>query len=66
MLAVVDEDPEIARAQDGGRPAVSTSESLGWAAATMVGTFYGQARGTAPLRRGFKIGRIKIRLTEEH
>ena len=66
VLAVVDEDPEITRAQDGGRPAVSASESLGRAAATMVETFYGQARGTDSLRRGFKIGRIKIRPTEEH
>jgi MinD-like ATPase involved in chromosome partitioning or flagellar assembly len=66
VLAVVDEDPEITRAQDGGRPAVSASESLGRAAATLVETFYGQARGTDSLRRGFKIGRIKIRPTEEH
>jgi septum formation inhibitor-activating ATPase MinD len=64
VLAVVDEDIEIARAQDGGRPAVSASESLGRAAATLVETFYGSAHGAEPLRGGFKIGRIKIRPSE--
>jgi MinD-like ATPase involved in chromosome partitioning or flagellar assembly len=66
VLAVVDDDIEIARAQDGGRPAASASESLGRAAVTLVETFYGNARGAESLKRGFKIGRIKIRPTEEH
>ena len=65
ILAVVDEDPEIPRAQDGTRPAVSASDSLGKAAATLVETFYGQAHGDKPLRGGFKIGRIKIRPSTE-
>lgn len=64
VLAVVDEDPEITRAQDGGRPAVNASQTLGKAAATLVEAFYGGARGAEPLRRGFKIGRIKIRPAE--
>ncbi len=63
VLAVVDYDPGIARAQDDGRPAASASESLGRAAATLVETFYGSAHGAEPLRGGFKIGRVKIRRT---
>jgi hypothetical protein len=65
VLAVVDEDPEITRAQDGSRPAVNASDSLGKAAATLVEAFYNQARGPESLRRGFKIGRIKIRPSTE-
>lgn len=65
VLAVVDEDPEITRAQDGSRPAVSASDSLGKAAATLVESFYRQARGAESLRPGFKIGRIKIRPSTE-
>lgn len=65
VLAVVDEDPEITRAQDGSRPAVNASDSLGKAAATLVESFYNQARGAESLRRGFKIGRIKIRPSTE-
>ncbi len=65
IQAVVDEDPEITRAQDSGRPAASASDTLGKAAATLVDSFYGSARGTESLRRGFKIGRIKIRPSTE-
>jgi MinD-like ATPase involved in chromosome partitioning or flagellar assembly len=61
VLAVVDEDPEITRAQDSSHPACSASESLGRAAATLVETFYGQTRGPETLRRGFRLGRIRIR-----
>ncbi|MBM3151909.1 MAG: hypothetical protein FJZ96_06870 [Chloroflexi bacterium] len=61
VLAVVDYDPNIARAQDDSRPAASASESLGRAAATLVETFYGSARGAEPLRGGIKIGPVKIR-----
>ena len=64
VVASVDYDPAIPRAQDDGRPAASVSDSLGRAAATLVDTFYGSARGAEPLRRGFKIGRVKIRATE--
>ena len=63
VLAVVDYDPNIARAQDDSRPAASASDSLGRAAATLVETFYGSARGAEPLRGGIKIGRVKIRRT---
>jgi hypothetical protein len=63
VLAVVDYDPNIARVQDDSRPAASASESLGRAAATLVETFYGSARGAEPLRGGIKIGRVKIRRT---
>jgi MinD-like ATPase involved in chromosome partitioning or flagellar assembly len=63
VLATVDYDPGIARAQDDGRPAASASESLGRAATTLVETFYGSSRGAEPLRGGFKIGRVKIRRT---
>ncbi|MBL8080491.1 MAG: AAA family ATPase [Anaerolineales bacterium] len=61
VLTSVDYDPAIARAQDDGRPAVIASETLGRAAATLVETFYGTARGSEPLRKGFKIGGLKIR-----
>jgi len=64
VLAVVDHDPAISRAQDDTRPAASASETLGKAAATLVETFYGSARGSDPLRKTFKIGRVKIRAGE--
>jgi len=64
VLATVDYDPAITRAQEDGRPAASASESLGRAAATLVETFYGSSRGEEPLHKGFKIGRVKIRATE--
>ena len=64
VLATVDYDTAITRAQEDGRPAASASESLGRAAATLVETFYGSSRGAEPLRKGFKIGRVKIRTTE--
>ena len=51
VLAVVDYDPDIPRAQDDGRPAVSASDSLGRAAATLVETFYGTAHGAESLRK---------------
>jgi hypothetical protein len=60
----VDHDPAISRAQDDTRPAASASETLGKAAATLVETFYGSARGSDPLRKTFKIGRVKIRAGE--
>jgi MinD-like ATPase involved in chromosome partitioning or flagellar assembly len=65
VLAVVDYDPGIPRAQDDTRPAASASETLGKAAATLVETFYGSARGEGNLRKTFKIGRIKIRPSVE-
>ncbi len=61
VLMTVDYDPAVARAQDDGRPAVIASETLGRAAATLVETFYGTARGAESLRKGFKIGGLKIR-----
>ncbi|MBM3126344.1 MAG: hypothetical protein FJZ87_14955 [Chloroflexi bacterium] len=61
VLTTVDYDPAVARAQDDGRPAVIASEPLGRAAATLVETFYGSARGKESLRKGFKIGGLKIR-----
>jgi hypothetical protein len=61
VLTTVDHDPGISRAHDDGRPAAIASETLGRAAATLVETFYGTARGTASLRKGFKIGGLKIR-----
>jgi MinD-like ATPase involved in chromosome partitioning or flagellar assembly len=61
VLTSVDYDPAIARAQDDGRPAVIASETLGRAAATLVETFYGSGRGAESLRKGFKIGGLKIR-----
>src|SRR5258706_2170798 len=61
VLTSVDYDPAVARAQDDGRPAVIASETLGRAAATLVETFYGTARGPESLRKGFKIGGLKIR-----
>jgi hypothetical protein len=64
VLATVDFDPAITRAQEDGRPAASASESLGRAAATLVETFYGSARGAEPLRKSFKLGRLKIRAVE--
>ena len=64
VLATVDFDTAIPRAQEDGRPAASASESLGRAAATLVETFYGSSRGAEPLRKGFKIGLVKIRATE--
>jgi len=64
VLSVVDYDPAITRAQEDGRPPASASESLGRAAATLVETFYGSSRGAEPLRKAFKIGRVRIRPTE--
>jgi len=64
VIASVDYDPAIARAQDDTRPAASASDSLGRAAATLVDAFYGSARGAEPLRKSFHIGRVKIRTTE--
>ena len=64
VIATVEHDPAIPRAQDEGRPAVVASESLGRAAATLVETFYGTARGGEPLRKGFKLGGIRIRATK--
>jgi hypothetical protein len=64
VIASVDYDPAIARAQDDARPAASASDSLGRAAATIVDAFYGSARGAEPLRKSFHIGRVKIRTTE--
>jgi len=64
VIASIEYDPAIPRAQDDGRPAASTSDSLGRATAAIVDTFYGSARGAESLQRGFKIGRIRFRTTE--
>jgi len=64
VIATVEHDPAIPRAQDEGRPAVVASETLGRTAATLVETFYGTAHGGEPLRKGFKLGGIRIRATK--
>jgi len=63
VLASIDYDPLIPRAQDDGRPAASASESLGRAAAALVDSFYGASRGEQPLRRGLRLGPVRIRTT---
>jgi MinD-like ATPase involved in chromosome partitioning or flagellar assembly len=64
VIATVDYDASIPRAQDEGRPAVIVSETLGRAAATLVETFYGTARGNETLRKSFQLGGIRIRATK--
>ena len=61
VLATVDHDPAIPRAQDDGRPAAGASDTLGRAAATLVDTFYGSARGGESLRKTFSFAGLKIR-----
>lgn len=61
VLATVEHDPAIPRAQDDARPAAAASDSLGRAAASLADTFYGSARGQEPLRRSFSIAGLTFR-----
>jgi MinD-like ATPase involved in chromosome partitioning or flagellar assembly len=63
VIATVDYDPAIPRAQDDGRPAAGASDTLGRAAATLVDTFYGNARGDESIRKSFSFAGLKFRKT---
>lgn len=65
VVATLEHDPTIPRAQDDGRPAAAASDTLGKAAATLADTFYGGARGEAPLRKSFSLGGLTFRKREQ-